>query len=73
MLEGGKVISVTPVMLPDLADPHYIRQTVGIGKANLSLAIEGGVLKSFGGDVDNNSSLKLSKRLGLLPQDMGHS
>ena len=38
--EGGKIISVTPVMLPDLSDPHYIQQTSGLGSANLSLEIE---------------------------------
>lgn len=50
--ENGKIISVTPVMLPDLSDPHYIRQISGLGSANLTLGIEGGVLKTFGGNVD---------------------
>lgn len=68
--EGGKVISVTPVMLPDLADPHFIRQTVGIGKANLTLGVEGGMLKSFGGDVDSKVPETI-KEIGALATGYG--
>lgn len=68
--EGGKVISVTPVMLPDLADPHFIRQTVGLGKVNLTLGIEGGMLKSFGGDVDSKVPESI-KEIGALATGYG--
>lgn len=63
--EGGKVISVTPVMLPDLADPHYVRQTSGIGKANLTFTVENGLLKQFGGDVDSKIPETLKEIGGL--------
>lgn len=68
--ESGKVISVTPVMLPDLADPHFIRQTVGVGKVNLTLSVEGGMLKSFGGDVDTKVPESI-KEIGSLASGYG--
>ncbi|MBF0496686.1 MAG: hypothetical protein HQK58_08945 [Deltaproteobacteria bacterium] len=68
--EDGKVISVNPVMLPDLSDPQFIRETVGIGHANLTLSVEGGILKSFGGDVDTKVPETI-KEIGALATGYG--
>ena len=63
--EAGKVISVSSLILPDLVDPHLVRQQVGMGKANLTFTIENGVLKTFGGDVDSKIPETLKEIGGL--------
>jgi hypothetical protein len=64
--DGGKVISVTPVMLPDLSDPHIISQKTGIGSANLSFTVENGTLKTFGGVVDSKVPETIKEVGGLV-------
>ena len=63
--EGGKIVSVSPLMLPDQTDPHFVRQTTGIGKANLTFTVENGILKQFGGDVDSKIPETLKEVGGL--------
>jgi hypothetical protein len=62
--DGGKIISVTTLMLPDTNDPHYVRQKGVIGKLNYNFAVENGILKSFGSDADSKTAEILKEVVG---------
>jgi hypothetical protein len=68
--DGGKTISVSTIMLPDLGDPHYIRPQTGVGKADLNLAIENGILKTYGSATDSKTA-EIIKEVAALATGYG--
>ena len=49
-------VGVEVIYLPDLEHPLYATQRVGIGKAKMTVSLEGGMLKTYTADADSKAA-----------------